>query len=185
MAVEGHVNAPNRVIDQLTTDSQFITDGFLAVVHHRTTDVEILVKGVVQIQSQQRLALHIECRLILKRYTDVGTGIDNALVGDSDCTHGIVHGVVTVLGQGHTSSGHDNRTTCHIGGVKSDDTTRTRLILTSKYKLVFITELLRDSQSRVIEFSIDIVLGYVRIVEFGIEVFTKGFSHREYHLTCG
>ena len=142
MSVVGHVHAPNGVVHQFTTDGHLISDGLLTIMHNSRADMEILVDGIIQVQSQECLALHAEGGLILQRNTDVGTSVNNALVGDGHSTHGVVNLVVSVLGQRHTASSHNNRTTGDIGGIKFDDTTRTGLVLARQHKLVLIAELL-------------------------------------------
>ena len=108
LGVIGHIRAPYRIVDKFATDGDFVTDRFLAIVHDRGTDVEVLVECVIQIQAQQCFALHAEGGLVLERYTDVGTGIDDTLVGDGHGTHRVVHGVVAVLGKRHTTGSHNN-----------------------------------------------------------------------------
>ena len=66
LGVVRHIHTPNRIVDQLTTDSHLVSDGFLTIVHDGTANVEILVKGVIQVQSQQCLALHVKGVLVLK-----------------------------------------------------------------------------------------------------------------------
>ena len=146
LGVERHVHTPNRVVHQLATDRYLITNGFFAVVHHSGTNVEILVDGIIQVQTQQSLALHAEGGLVFQRHADVGARIDDTLVSDGHRTHGVIHRIVAVLGQGHTSGGYHNRSACHVGGIELDDATRTGLVLTRKDKLVFVTELLSHGE---------------------------------------
>ena len=66
LGVEGHVHAPNGIVYQLATDCHLVTNGFLTVVHHGSSNVEILVKGIIQIKAQQRLTLHTERGLVFQ-----------------------------------------------------------------------------------------------------------------------
>ena len=128
--------------------------------------------------------MHTEGGLVLKRHTDVGTGINDALVGNGDGSHGIIHGIVAVLGQRLACSRHDNRPACHICSIEPDHATRAGLILTDKDKLVLIAELLCHRQCRVIQLGIDIILGYGIVIELASQVLAEGLHHRENDLTC-
>ena len=52
LGIVRHVHTPYRIVYQLTTDRHLITDGLLAIMHDGTADVEVLVEGIVQIQTQ-------------------------------------------------------------------------------------------------------------------------------------
>ncbi len=52
LTIIGHIHAPDGVIDQFLTNTQLVTDGFFTIVHHRCTDVEILVESIIKVQSQ-------------------------------------------------------------------------------------------------------------------------------------
>ena len=145
--------------------------------------MEILVERIVEVESQQCLALHAEGGLVLERDADVGTGVDDALVGNGDRTHGIVDRIVAVLGQRDTAGGDYNRTTGDVGGIEFDDATRTGLVFTGKDELVLVAELLRNDERRVIEFGVDILLGDVIIPELTAQVLTERFGNREDDLT--
>ena len=80
----------------------------------------MLIEFVVQVEAEQRLALCAEHGLVLKGYVDTRTGIDYALVEDSNDTHVIVDGIVAVLNQSYASGSNYNRTTGHIHGIKPD-----------------------------------------------------------------
>ena len=141
--------------------------------------MEIFIERIVQVQTQQCLALHAEGRLVFKRHTNVGSCINQALVGDGHRSHVVIHSIVAVLSQWHTACGHNHRPARHIHRIQLNGIARRRLILTLKHKLVLVLILASHGQRRVIEFGIHIVLGDV-LVSNGIGKETaKRLYHRE------
>ena len=52
LGVIRYIHTPDGVIYQLITDGHLITDSLLAIMHDRSPDMEILIEGIIQIQSQ-------------------------------------------------------------------------------------------------------------------------------------
>ncbi len=84
-----------------------------------TAKGEILIKLILCVKTEQRLPLHAVERLVFKRDTHVGAGVNDALVGDGHDAHAVVYGIVAILGQ-HNTTRHDHyRTSRHVHGIKA------------------------------------------------------------------
>ena len=110
-------------------------------MHHGGSDVEILVELIVQVESKQGLALSAIGRLVLKRHTDVCSGIDNALVDYSYDAHVIVNCIVAVFGQGDAAGSNHHRTTRHVHGIEANLRTARCLILTFEDEFILVLKL--------------------------------------------
>ena len=81
-------------------------------------DVEIFVELVLQVESEQCLALGGEKALVLECHADVLARVDNALVGDCDYAHGVVNGVVGVFRKPYASGHYHHGAAWNIHGVE-------------------------------------------------------------------
>ncbi len=165
-----HVGAPNGVVHQLVANGHLLGEGLLAIVHECGAPVEVFVEGVVEVKAQQGLALSAECGLVFERHADAGAGVDDALVGDGDRTHAVVHGVVAVFGKGDAAGGDHHRAARHIHGVEPDHVARRGLILALEHKLVFILILPRHGERGVVQFLIHIVGGHGVVANHFLQV---------------
>ena len=82
--------------------------------------MEIFVECIIQIQAHEGFALHTERRLIFHRHTDIGAGIDDALIDDGDRTHSVIHGVVAILGERYATGRNHHRPAWHIHGIEAN-----------------------------------------------------------------
>ena len=153
------VHPPQGVVEHLVAHAHLLGKRFFREVHDGGSYIEILGEGVVEVETQHGLALHVEHRLVLERDADGGTRLDNALVQDGNDTHGVVDNVVGVLDQRHTAGRDHHRTAGHVHGVQTDFGARRGLVLTGHDKLVLLGDLLGDGECRVVEFLVDIFLG--------------------------
>ncbi len=151
-------------------------------MQNRTSEREVFVELILRVESEEGLSLEREQRLILQSDTDIGTRINDALVGDGDDTHGIIHCIVTVLGE-HNATGHNHhRPSRNIHGVEPDCGSAGCLIFSAERELVLVGELACHHESGVVKLVIDIILGDGGISDFPGEMPAERFSHREYDL---
>ena len=120
LCLVGEISAPDGVAHHLVAYRHFLGERFLRVVHERTSHVEVLAKGIVEVESEQRLSLGAIGGLVFECHAHARSGIDDALVGDGDDTHAVIHGIVAVLGERDTSGSNRHRPTRHIHGVEPD-----------------------------------------------------------------
>ena len=181
-AVIGKIETHHGVVDGLVADVYFLQQRFFRKMQQCTADIEVLVDLILQVESKKRLALHGEHRLVLKRDTDVLTRVDDALVGDSDDTHGIVNGIVGVLGQTHAASHNHNRTAGNVQCIEPYLRARRRHILAFEDEFVFVGELSGHNNSGVVQLLIDITLGDGRVTYLLGEVAAERFRDRKNNL---
>ena len=110
------IDTPDCVRERLHTGVHLGRQRPLAEVHDRTADNQIFVELVLQVRSEEALALHGERALVLQFDIHVRTGLQNGGVEDGHCSHGVVHGIIDVLDEGRTSGSHRNRTSRHVHG---------------------------------------------------------------------
>ena len=60
----------------------------------RTSESEILVELILRVETEERLALHGEHRLILQSDADICARVDYALVRYRHDTHGVIDRIV-------------------------------------------------------------------------------------------
>ena len=118
--VERHIHAPYSVVDKLVTYRHFFGDCLLSIVHYGGSYIEIFIKFIVQVKSEQGLSLGAECGLVLEGYTDVCAGIYDALVDNSYHTHVVVNGIVAIFSQWHASGCHHHRAARHIHSIQAN-----------------------------------------------------------------
>ncbi len=152
-------------------------------MHHRGTEIEVVAEPVIEVESEQCLALGAEQRLIFKRDAYALPRIDYALIDYRHDTHRIVDRVIAVFNKTHTSGHHHNRPTRHIHGVKPYLCAVGGLIFTGKDEFVLIGKLACYDKCRVIQLLIHVTLGNDRIVNRPGKMLAKGLNHGENHLS--
>ena len=115
-------------------------------MHYSGTYVEIFIEFVIQIESEQGLALGAVGGLIFKGYADVGACIDYALVDDGHHSHIVIHRIIGIFGQRHTAGGYHHRSARHIHSIQAYLRTARSLIFALEHKLILILKLLRHGE---------------------------------------
>ena len=148
-------------------------------------DIEIFIKLILQVESEEGFSLCREHALVLERDADVLSRIDNALIGDCDYAHCIVDGIVGIFGELY-ASGHDNdRAAGHIHGVESDLRTCRSLIFARKNEFVLVGILTRYDKCGVVKFLIDIFLRDNRVSYHRGQMRAERFDDRKYKFAGG
>ena len=151
-------------------------------MHQRAADVEVLVEGIVQIEAEQRLALHREGALVLEGDAHRGAGVDDTLVGDGHLAHIVIDGVVAILGEGHAAGGYHNRASRHVHRVEFDGVAAAGLILALKHKLVLVLMLAGNGERTVVKFLINVLIGNGIAADFRAQVLAERLHNREDNL---
>ena len=151
----------------------------------RGTDVKVARQLILQVEAQQGFALKREERLVFECYAYALAGVDNSLIGNGDDTHGVVDGIVRVLGKGNAACGDNNRASRHIHGVEPNLRAARGLIFAAEYEFVLVGELACHHQRGVIELRIAVLLGKYRVADFFGKVAAEWFRYRKDYLACG
>lgn len=116
-----HIEAPESVLQGFVTHRHLAREGLLVEVHERTAQLEVLGEVVGPVHAEHRLALHVEYGVALHGHVHRGACIEDALIDDGHRTHGVVDGVVAVLGERDTACGDLHRAARHVVGTELDD----------------------------------------------------------------
>ena len=138
------------------------------------------------VQSQHGLSLHAIAGIILQRYADIGTCVDDTLVQDGNLTQGIVHTIVGTLLQLHATGNNLHRTLGHVIGTQRDDIGGSTLILTRHDELVLLGILFGYGLRRVIKLveAIGICqICHTFLTQVVTQILTKGLCCRQEHTT--
>ena len=114
----------------------------LGEVLHGTTDGQVFVHLIVGIHSHEGLALHTKGLVALHGSTDGRTCIYDTLVDNRHSTIVIIHDIVGILHQGHTTCRHHHRAWCYVGGSQIYLVGGRTLVLTREQELVLLGHLL-------------------------------------------
>ncbi len=179
------IEAPHGVVDHLITDVDLFCQRLLREIENRSPKGEILVEFILRVQTEQRLPLHAEERLVFESHADVGAGVYDALVGDGHDTHAVVYGIIAVFRQLHAPGSHHDRTTRHVHGSEPDCGPSRCLIFSGKREFVFISKLARHDERGIIKLLEDVLGSESRVPYFLFEMAAKRFGHRKDDFAVG
>ena len=141
--------------------------------------MEVLGEVVGPVHAEHGLALHVEHGVALHRHVHRGAGIEDALVDDGHRTHGVVDGVVAVLGERDATGGDLHRAARHVVGAQLDDIAARAGMLAREEELVLLGYLLGNGLGGVVELLKHILVRH-GIVAYGLaQVGTEGLYHGE------
>ena len=179
LALPRHVGSPQGVLQRFAAHADLGGQGLFVEEHQRAADGEVLREFVVEVHAEHRLALHAVVVVGLYGGTDVGAGVDDALVDDGDDAHVVVDGVVGVFGQRHTTGSHHHRTLGYVGGSEVYLAAVRTFVLARQQELVVFGYLLGHGLRAVVEFGEAVAFGRLVVAYPSAQMFAEGLSHGE------
>ena len=110
---------------------------------------------------------------------DLCAGIQDALVDDGDTAHAVIHQIVAVLCQGHTSGCYDYGALRNVGYAQVNLAAVASLVLAGKQELVVLGNLFGNGLGAVIQFREAIFVGYCVIANPFAKMASERFRHRK------
>ena len=179
LALPGHIEAPKGVLQGFVSHRHLTGEGLLAQVHEGTTKLEVLGEVVDPVHAEHRLALHVEDGVALHRHVNRGAGIEDALVDDGHRTHGVVDGVVAVLGERDAAGGDLHRAARHVVGTELDDIAARAGMLAREDELVLLGNLLGYGLGGVVELLEDVLVGHPVVAYHTAQMLVEGLDDGE------
>ncbi len=136
-------------------------------------------------RAKKALALHGESGLILQLDIDIGARLKNGLIENGNRTHGVIHGVVYILDKRSSSGGNRNTSAGDIHGVEPYLAAAGTLVLTRKVELILLGVLLCRDERGIVEFLIDILVGYDVAAYLLAQVRTERLQYGEDNASVG
>ena len=155
------VQTPQGVLQRLGAHGNLGGERLLGEMLQRTANLEVLGEVVLPVDTEHSLALHAVVVVRLQRHTDVGTGIDDALVEDGHLTGRVVDGIVAAFRQQHAAGRHAYGTLRYIVSTQRDDVGRSALVLTYQTEAVLVRHLAGSGLGGVVQLVEGILLGLV------------------------
>ena len=174
-----HIKVPQGVLQGLVAHRHLAREGLLVEVHERTAQLEVLGEVVGPVHAEHGLALHIKYGVALHRHVHRSARIEDALVDDGHRTHGVVHGVVAVLGERDATGGDLHRAARHIVGTQLDDIAARAGMLAPEEELVLLGYLLGDGLGGVVELLEHVLVGHPVVAYHATQVLAEGLDDGE------
>ena len=174
-----HIKAPQGVLEGLVAHRHLAREGLLVEVHERTAQLEVLGEVVGPVHAEHGLALHVEYGVTLHGHVHRGACIEDALVDDGHRTHGVVHGVVAVLGERDAAGGDLHRAARHVVGTQLDDIAARAGMLTREEELVLLGNLLGDGLGGVVELLEHVLIGHPVVAYHPAQMLAEGLDDGE------
>ena len=133
-------------------------------MHDRTADDEVFVELVLEVGTEEGLALHGESGLVLQLDIDVRAGLKDGGVDDRHRSHGVVYGVVHVLDEGGTAGSDSDGTARHVHRAEAYLTAVRTFVFTGEAEFILLADLLRHDEGRVVQLLIAIFLRQIGIL---------------------
>ena len=173
------VCTPECVLEWFVAHIHFGGEWLFVEEHYRSAQYQILAYLVVHVYAHHCLALHAVVVIAFHACVDVRSGIYQTLVDDGHASHAVVHGIVGILRQSHSSSGHDYRPLSYVGDTKVNFCGIIALVATCKQEFVVLGYLLGHRLGAVIEFFEAIFVGQGIVFDPCPEVLSEGFCDGE------
>ena len=119
-------------------------------MHDRSANDQVFGKFVFQVRTEKRFALHRERALVLEFNIHVRAALEYRLVENSDRSHRIIDSVVHVLDERGATGGDSDTSTRYIHCAQTYLATVGSFVFTGEVELVFLAQLLRHYQCRVV-----------------------------------
>ena len=102
------IETPNAVTGGFVSEIILLGKWLLREIHKGTTDIEVGLHLIVDMGTHHSFRHHAE-RVVLAADTNWGSAREDAFIDDTYRTHGIIHRVVYILNQRHTSCSNSYR----------------------------------------------------------------------------